>query len=165
MSRAELVRRVEAYAKRQALTLGPPLGFGVHGSVFSAARQPESGESAIKVHERGPDYIRERDVYLRLKNLGITRIHGCKLPELIAYDDELLVIEMTVVARPFILDFGGAFLDQPPGFSEEILADWQAEKQEQFGRRWPEVQTILGILEGYGIFVVDVNPNNISWPD
>ena len=87
------------------------------------------------------------------------------IAELLGYDDKLLIIEMTVVTRPYVLDLGGAFLDQPPGFSEEILAEWQAEKQEQFGKRWPEVQAILGILEGYGIFVVDVNANNISWPD
>lgn len=108
------------------------------------------------------DYLRERDAYLRLKEHGITKIRDSKVPQLIGYDDDLLIIEMTIVTRPYVLDFGGAFLDKPPGFSDEILADWQAEKQEQFGRRWPEVQAILGILEGYGIFVVDVNPNNIS---
>src|SRR6266851_9374092 len=163
MGRADLILRAEEYAKRRGLALGPPLGFGVHGSVFSAENQSENGQVAIKVHERSTDYIRERD--LRLKEHGITKIRDNKVPQLLAYDDELLIIEMTVVTRPFVLDFGGAFLDQPPGFSEEILAEWRAEKQEQFGNRWPDVQTILGTLEAYGIFVVDVNPNNISWPD
>ncbi len=165
MGRADLILRAEEYAKRRGLVLGPPLGFGVHGSVFSAENQSENGQVAIKVHERSTDYIRERDVYLRLKEHGITKIRDNKVPQLIGYNDELLIIEMTVVTRPYVLDFGGAFLDQPPGFSEEILAEWRAEKQEQFGNRWPDVQAILGILEGYGIFVVDVNPNNISWPD
>jgi hypothetical protein len=105
------------------------------------------------------------NVTLILRDDGITTIRDCAIPQLLGYDDELLIIEMTVVTRPYVLDFGGAFLDQPPGFSKEILAEWQAEKQEQFGKRWPDVQAILGILEGYGIFVVDVNPNNISWPD
>jgi hypothetical protein len=50
----------------------------------------------------------------------------CQVPEPIAYDDELLAIEMTVVTRPFVLDFGGAFLDHLPGFSEEVLAEWRA---------------------------------------
>jgi hypothetical protein len=72
---------------------------------------------------------------------------------------------MTLVARPFVLDFAGAFLDKAPDFSEEVLADWRAEKQEQFGRSWPEVQAILRTLAGYGVFMIDVNPGNISWGD
>ena len=82
---------------------------------------------------------------------------------MLRHDDDLWVIEMTVVTRPFVLDFAGAYLDWPPDFSEEVLADWRAEKQEQFGPRWAEVQAILRSLEGYGVFMVDVNPGNISF--
>jgi hypothetical protein len=92
-------------------------------------------------------------------------IRGCNVPALIDFDDELWVIEMTVVGRPFVLDFAGAYLDQEPDFSDEVLADWRAEKQEQFGPRWPEVQAILGTLEGYGVFLLDVNPGNVSFND
>jgi len=67
------------------------------------------------------------------------------------------------VTRPFVLDFAGAYLDWGPEFSEEVLADWLKEKQEQFGPRWAEVQAILRELEGYGVFVIDVTPNNISF--
>ena len=77
----------------------------------------------------------------------------------------LLVLEMTVVKRPFVLDFAGAFLDDGPDFSDEVLADWRAEKQEQFGARWPEVQAVLRIIEGYGVFMLDVNPGNVSFGD
>ena len=69
---------------------------------------------------------------------------------------------MTVVSRPFVLDFAGARLDQPFDFSEEVMADWQEAKQEQFEMHWSEAQAILRELETYGIFVEDVNPNNIS---
>jgi hypothetical protein len=69
-----------------------------------------------------------------------------------------MIIEMTIVQRPFVLDFGGAYLDQAPEFSEEVIADWQAQKIEQFGERWPEVQAILAVLGSYGIFVQDVHP-------
>jgi hypothetical protein len=165
MARADLVRRAEEYARRRGLLLGPPLGSGVHGSVFSAANQSESGRSAIKVHERCPDYVRERDVYLRLKDRGISRVRDCAVPQLIGHHDDLLAIEMTIVTRPYVLDFAGAFLDRGPDFSEEILAEWRAEKEEQFGRHWPDVQAILGVLEGYGVFLIDVNPNNVAWPD
>jgi hypothetical protein len=163
MQRADLLRRAQEYADRHGLVLGPPLGHGVYGIVFSAQSQRKGGSSALKIHERPLDYGRERDVYLRLQELDITVVHGCNLPKLVGFDDELWAIEMTVVVRPFVLDFAGAYLDQAPDFSEEVLADWQAEKQEQFGPRWAEVQAILGFLEGFGIFMIDVNPGNESF--
>lgn len=165
MDRSGLRHRAREYANREGLTLGNELGSGVHGIVFYAKSHTEEGRLAVKVHERGTDYGRERDVYLRLSEHDVTEIHGCKVPELVGYDDELWVIEMTVVTRPFVLDFAGAFLDQPPDFSEEVLADWRAEKLEQFGPRWPEVQAILRVLEGYGVFMLDVNPGNVSFGD
>jgi hypothetical protein len=58
-----------------------------------------------------------------------------------------------------------ASLDQPADFSYEVLAEWRADKQEQFGPRWPEVQAILRFLEGFGVFMLDVNPGNISYVD
>lgn len=119
-------------------------------------------KSAIKVHQREPDYRREREVYIRLKEHEVTTIRGCRVPQLLRYDDDLWIIEMTVVSRPFVLDFAGAFLDEAPDFSEEVMADWHAEKREQFGSQWPEVQAILRFLQGYGIHMVDVSPNNIG---
>jgi hypothetical protein len=164
-NRLDVLRRAHDYAKRKGVPLGAPLGSGVHGSVFVIASQTEIGRSAIKSHEHEQDYCRERDVYLRLKESGVTEIRGCAVPELLGYADDLWVIEMTVVSRPFVLDFAGAFLDRPPDFSEEVLADWRAEKQEQFGPRWGEVRAVLRELESYGVFLVDVNPGNVSFGD
>jgi hypothetical protein len=165
----ELVRRAREYTQRHSLALGGELGFGVHGIVFVTESQPEKGpaaaQSAIKVHQREPDYRRERDIYLRLREHGVSEIRGCHVPELLRYDDELHIIEMCVVSRPFVLDFAGAFLDKAPDFSEEVLADWRVEKLEQFGKKWPEVQAILRQLKGYGIHVVDVSPSNVSLLD
>jgi hypothetical protein len=115
------------------------------------------------VHRREPGYVRERDVYLRLREVGVESIHGCRVPLLLSHDDELWVIEMTVVERPFVLDFAAAELDWPPEFPDDALADWRGEKQEQFGSRWPAVQAILAALERYGIFMTDVNPGNVSF--
>ncbi len=161
----ELLRRARDYAQRHGLALGDELGFGVHGIVLVTESQRENGEarSAIKVHQHEKDYCRERDVYLRLKKHGVEKIHSCHVPRLFRFDDDLWVIEMTIVKRPFVLDFAGAFLDKPPDFSEEVMADWRAEKKEQFGPRWPEVQAILRVLEGYSVFMVDVNPGNIAF--
>jgi hypothetical protein len=30
---------------------------------------------------------------------------------------------MTIVTRPDVLDFAGAYLDMPPEFSEEVMTD------------------------------------------
>jgi len=146
----DLLRRAREYTQRHGLALGDELGSGVHGTVFVAESQPEkaagTAQSAIKVHQREPDYRRERDVYLRLKENELIVICGCRVPEFVRFDDELWIIEMTVVTRPFVLDFAGAFLDKRPDFSEEVLADWRIEKQEKFGSRWPEVERVIRFL-------------------
>jgi hypothetical protein len=164
MKYTDLFERAQQYANREGWTLGDRLGFGVQGIVFSAKSQAEGGRRALKIHEREAAYLRERDAYLRLQELGISQIRGCQVPELLDHDDELLLLVMTVVKRPFVLDFGGAYLDRPLDFSEEVMADWLAAKKEQFGTQWSEVQAILRALESYGIFMEDVNPNNISPP-
>jgi hypothetical protein len=165
MMRPELIQRAQTYCQRNSLTLRQRLGFGVHGIVFSAQGHAERGQSAVKAHEHEAAYRRERDVYLRLQEYEVRRIGGCAVPQLVHYDDALWVIEMTVVTRPFVLDFAGAYLDWGPEFSDEVLADWLAEKQEQFESRWPAVEAILRELEGYGVFVIDVTPNNIALAD
>jgi hypothetical protein len=165
----ELRRRAEEYVQRHALALGDELGRGVHGTVYATENQPEiSGSqirSAVKVHQNATYYEQERDVYLRLRDRGVTSICGCHLPGLLRWEDVLWVLEMTVVKRPFVLDFAGAYLDKAPEFSVEVIADWRAEKMEQFGTLWPKVQTILATLEIHGVFMVDVNPGNIAFAE
>jgi hypothetical protein len=161
----ETVGRVEAYCRRKGLTLIERLGFGVHGSVFAAKNQINGVTSAVKTYERKRFYLRERNVYLRLKENAVTHIRNAAVPQLLDYDDELWVIEMSIVKRPFVLDFAGAYLDLPPDYSEEVLAEWTEQKADQFGKRWPEVQAILRALEEYEIYMADVNPGNVAFED
>jgi hypothetical protein len=72
---------------------------------------------------------------------------------------------MTIVSRPFVLDFAGAYLDSPPAFSDEIWNEWESEKRDQFEDRWPKVQAILSALEEFDIHMVDVSPSNIAFVD
>jgi hypothetical protein len=122
-------------------------------------------QSAIKAHQRETEYVRERDVYLRLLECDVARIRGCEVPQFIDCDDDRCVIEMTMVSPPFLLDFAGAYLDWTPDFSDEALADWRADKLEQFGARWHEVELILGALQSYGIYMIDVHPGNLAFGD
>lgn len=86
---------------------------------------------------------------------------GCAVPRLVEYDDQLFVIEMTIVKPPFVLDFASAYLDQPPDFSSEVVDEWKREKDEQFEKQWPDVQLILFELEKIGVYLRDVHPGNI----
>jgi hypothetical protein len=161
----ETIARAEEYCSRKGLILAAQLGFGVHGSVFAAVNQSNGRRSAVKAHERERFYLRERNIYLRLMDQSVTHMRGAQVPQLLGHDDALWVIEMMIVSRPFVLDFAGAYLDFPPDFSEQVLEEWRAEKQEQFGSRWPEVQAILRELEDYGVYMSDVNPGNVSFGD
>ena len=167
--RDELLLRAQDYAAQHQLTITQELGFGVHGSVFIAENQPEPGRpakrSAIKAHQHEEYYLRERDIYLRLQRRKLLQIRKCEVPKLLNYDDLLLIIEMSVVSRPFVLDFAGAYLDKAPEFSEEVMADAIQNQKERFGKRWSEVQLILAVLEAHGIFMEDVHPGNIAFVD
>jgi hypothetical protein len=158
-----LTQHADTYACRHHLRLAERLGHGIHGIVYAAERNAEPGNVAIKVHRSREAYERERDVYLRLRESGTEEILGFAVPKLIRFDEELLVIEMTIVTRPFVLDFAGAYLDFAPEFSDEIWSEWEAGKRDQFENRWPEVQAVLGALESMDIYMVDVSPSNIAF--
>jgi|SRR5580693_6345396 hypothetical protein len=162
-----LTQNAQAYATRRRLRLAERLGFGIHGIIFRTEGNPETGyvATAIKVHRSREPYLRECAVYQRLKEAGITKILGFNVPQILGQDDELCIIEMSIVTRPFVLDFAGAYLDAPPDFSAEIWAAWEAEKVDQFGARWPKVQDILAALELMDIHMVDVSPSNIAFVD
>lgn len=156
-----LIQNAKTYASRHNLQLGKRLGFGVHGIVFAAEMHDKPGQHAVKAHEHMEAYTRERDVYQRLYQAEVSELLGFRIPDLVRFDDELQIIEMTVVAPPFVLDFAGARLDVPPDFSEEVWAEWEKEKIEEFGARWPKVKAVLGALEDLDIYVLDVSPRNI----
>ena len=88
---------------------------------------------------------------------------GFHVPQLIRADDDLRVIEMTIVTRPYVLDFAGAYLDGRPEFSEEIWAEWESQKREQFGDQWGIVEKVMSAFEGLGIYLVDISPSNVGF--
>jgi hypothetical protein len=89
------------------------------------------------------------------------------VPRLLDSHDELLVIEMQIVTPPFVVDFASAYLDSFPPYVEdaEIMADWEANKQEQFEQRWPLVKQVLAAFQGHGIYLADIKPGNIEFAD
>jgi len=160
-----LITNARAYATRRQLELGESLGSGKDGIVLVARNKSRPAGVAVKILHFAEPYIREKQVYERLGKMELRRIAGFNVPQLLSFDDELHVLEMTIVDRPFVLDFAGAYLDARPEFPAEIWADWEAEKHEQFEGRWPRVEKILDAFEELGIFLLDVSPSNIVFAD
>jgi hypothetical protein len=78
-------------------------------------------------------FTRENEMFTDgYKKLPSMSFLASTFPQLVRVDDQLLVIEMSIVDRPFVLDFAGAYLDAPPEFSESIWEEWEAQKREQF---------------------------------
>jgi hypothetical protein len=129
--------------------------------VFATERQ-----SAIKVLRFERLYQRERDVYLRLWSESILDIEGFAVPQLIHHDDRLWVVEMGIVAPPFVLDFAGAYLDRRPYYPDDVMEEWQPEKLEQFdAERWDVVQLVMAHFARTGIYLADVKPGNIMFTE
>lgn len=159
----DLNQRSRLYAERYHVRLTERLGFRIHGIVHVVESNAKPGRTAIKVHREMDPFLRECLVYERLSAARVTSIMDFHVPERLRIDDELRVLEMTIVTRPFLLDFAGAYLDFKPSFPDEVWADWEAEKHEQFGGQWRTVQTVLESLAELDIYMVDVSPSNIAF--
>jgi hypothetical protein len=157
----DIIEKAEAYVVRRGCHIAGRLGFGIHGIVFAIKGNAHPGLAALKIHNAEEPYLREKQVYGRLKEAGIIEILAFRVPQLIAFDDELRALEMTVVKPPFVLDFAGAYLDSAPEFSDEIWEEWTRRSEEQFGADWPVARRILGELEDLGIHMHDPSPRNI----
>ena len=117
----------------------------------------------MKVLERQHNYLLERECYQRLLTAHVSNLRGFAVPKLVDFDDDLLVVEMTIVSPPFLLDFGKVHLDRRPEFSAETLAEWRESMQELLEKNWPEVRLLLAALERYGIYYLDAKPGNIMF--
>ncbi|HZZ26469.1 MAG TPA: hypothetical protein VFE46_00575 [Pirellulales bacterium] len=152
--------RAHQFAQSRNIELVKTLGSGVNGQVWSSTRL-----SAVKVFDRQMEYEREWVVYARLAELEVDRINEFEVPQLLAWDDELRVIEISLVRPPYILDFAGAYLDRPPDFPAEALAEQHQNNRELFGTHWPRVSLILAKLRSMGIYYIDINRGNIRLPE
>lgn len=157
---ADALERARDFARRHGLNLEKELGCGYEGVVFSTQHS-----TAVKALRYETHYLKERDVYLRLTEHGISLLNGFHIPRLVRYDDQLWIVEMEIVSPPFVLDFAGAYLDEKPGYTRRELHQWELEKREQFGRRWPRVRSVLSAFRRYGIHLADVKPGNVVFRD
>ena len=135
------------------------LGFGRDGNVYAT-----SDGTAVKAHGLRESFEKELLCYIRLKSNLVENILGLRVPQLLDADERLMVIEMSIVTRPFLLDFASGYLDVAPDFPAETMEEWRAEKMEQFGDRWPDVEAVLEVLRSrFGIHLLDIHPWNIAF--
>ena len=155
--------RFATYAGRRNFRVPRFLGSGKDGVVHEAESNDFPGFVAVKCFYRREQFVRERDAYIRLQKEGVFQVKNHNVPQLIAYDDELMAIEMTMVTAPFILDFADAWVDKEPEFSDEVWADWNQKLEDDFGERVHDVRRMLAILRSHGVILLDVHPGNIRF--
>ena len=162
MADSILEERAKRYAERAEVQIQfeCSLGSGTDGTVWKTLRG-----SAVKSFERRPNYMLEVECYKRLTSAGVTEIDGFAVPRLIGFDDDLWVIEIEIVTRPFILDFAKVYLDRPPDYSPEVLAEDEDRNREVFEDRWPNVKSLMYALRRYGIYYMDPKPGNITFEE
>ncbi len=150
--------RSQLYVESRTLAIESRLGFGQDGYVYST-----SNKTAIKCLRSEELYRREVAVYRHLQDRKVKIVKEFHVPELIDYDDGLLVIEMTIVTPPYVLDFASAFL-RPcmDHYSQEDMDEWRKEKQEQFEDDWPKVRLLMAAFEGLGVYLSDIHPRNVA---
>ncbi len=156
-------QQAEAIARRYIgiEQLLKPLGSGAEGFVF-----PSPSATAIKVFTYREKFDRELAVYRHLLEHGVIDIRGFALPKLLNFDSNLLVVEMTLVQPPYLLDFAQSTLDQPLDFPEGLDEWWERVAQDFGPESFPIVQDLFYELQHkYGIYYYDLAPRNINFGD
>ncbi len=157
------VHRARLYCTRYDLHIVDQPGHdGNDGSVHATNRF-----TVVKAFDRPRNYALEAEAYRRL--CGHQVIQGHHVPQLLNQDATLGVLEMSVVRRPFLLDFGNVRLDQrlEDYWSDEVLAERWAYWESLFEPgQWSMVLAIFYELgRQYGIWLEDIHPGNIGFAD
>ena len=93
----------------------------------------------------------------------ITNVLGFNVPQLVNFDDELRILEMTIVERPFVLDFAPLTLTSGPNFptkSGRLGKQKNANNSRRAGQR---SRKSWSHSKPWGIYLLDVSPANIAF--
>jgi hypothetical protein len=153
--------RANEFCNARGLSIEQQLGSGQDGLVLLT-----SEGTAIKSFRYQEQYVQELIVYQRLRDREVTTVAGFSVPQLRQFDAIQLVIEMTVVRPPFVVDFVAAYVDRPLPFDKRTLASVRKKQRLAFGDKWSQVQRVLTGFAVHGILLNDINPGNIMFvPD
>ena len=156
--------RIDEYERRHHCRLLGSLGLGSgqDGFVLRSDRL-----TAVKFFDRTERFHRELEVYRVLLDKDIHDVAGHRVPTLIDSDEELRAIEMTIVERPFLLDFAGAKRPQEaPHFEQHVLDEHVRHLQELFGERWADAIDVTEMFRHKtGFILLDIHPGNVAFDD
>jgi hypothetical protein len=161
--KAELLERAKSYAHRSGTKIVSTVefGHGLEGSVWVSER-----DSAIKIIRHRKNYADELEAYRRLQAGGVRQLCGFAVPWLLGTDEELQAIEMDIVQKPYLLDFGKVYFDgaQLRAFDRrELQLDRNRSKSFYSAADWSRVAMALHVLESrFGIYYADARPSNID---
>ncbi|NBC10956.1 MAG: hypothetical protein GVY24_04370 [Planctomycetes bacterium] len=156
----EARRRALAYLQGERQIVGD-LGSGTDGWVFSL--EPYS---VIKVHATEHRFQNELRAYLRLREDGVTAIGAFSVPDLRAFDAERLILEISFVTPPYLIDFGKSMVDREPDFPPEHWEDWWRKIEVTFEENASMASYIFHQLRRkHGILHLDLNPYNLNFGD
>lgn len=103
------------------------LGSGTDGIVFHTSRT-----SAVKVHLNAQRLQNELAVYRRLDELGVRMLGMFQVPHLIGWETSRLLIEISAVEPPFLIDFGKSRLLED--WEDASTAEFEAKFEREFTR-------------------------------
>lgn len=153
-------RRALAYLRGRS-DIVDDLGSGTDGWVFSLKPY-----SVIKVHENRRRFYNELHAYQRLQADQVIEINGLSVPQLQGADEELLLVEMSYVQPPYLIDFGKCTIDTRPDFTDEALEMADAEVRDRFGPRADDAFHARDVLwRRHGIYYYDISRYNIDFGD
>src|SRR6266542_3728794 len=156
--------RIQKYEKRHGCRL---LGFLGPGPGQDGFVQRSDRLTAVKFFDRDERFRRELEVYQVLRARGIHEIAGHAVPELIDVDEELRSIEMSIVERPFILDFAGAKRpEEVPDFEQHVIDEHLERVRELFDDRWADALHVAEMFRREtGFILLDIHPGNIAFAE
>ena len=137
------------------------LGSGTDGTVYSV-----SGPSVVKVHKDLHRFNNELNAYLRLRKHNVNSVGMFHIPELRSHDTRHLIIEISVVKPPYLIDFGKSHLDEVPDYDDEAWTMWWERVEQVFGDNTAVASQIFyQMVRKYGIYHLDLNPYNLNFGD
>ncbi|MCA9102538.1 MAG: hypothetical protein KDA63_15360 [Planctomycetales bacterium] len=163
MSDLELKKTAEKYACSRGLALADHLGSGTDGSVWKTKSNDTNDMTVVKAFQAQKNYRMELGCYQRLEFHNVWKVGRFAIPRMVDFSDEWLVIEMSIVTAPYLLDFGKTYLDFEPEHSPETWADFHQEQKEVWEDKYDEVQAVLSELRSMGIYYRDPRPGNIMF--
>jgi hypothetical protein len=154
--------RVADYETRHGCRLLGVLGAGrgQDGMVMRSDRL-----TAVKFFDRLDRFQREWEVYHLLTTRGIHNVAGHEIPRLIDADEQLRAIEMSIVERPFLLDFAGAKRPhEVPDFEQHVIDEHMERLVELFeGRVGDALHVVEAFRRATGFVLLDIHPGNVAF--